>query len=140
MLFDIVTLKDDATAGAVTQAILADHPAAQVTVQLGNRRVRVEGLITEQQVLDSLQRAGHFATKAPPHSGEGSTCCGGCGGWSGGKAPPRAGLMAGVRTVACGAECPRTAALPATWPGFEQAFHTRAFQPPRAATASRALK
>lgn len=80
MLFDIATLKDDAAAGAVTQAILAAHPAAQVTVQLGNRRVRVDGPVTEQQVLDSLQRAGHFATQAPPHSGEGSTCCGGCGG------------------------------------------------------------
>lgn len=80
MLFDIATLKDDATAAAVTQAILARDPTAQITVQLTNRRVRVEGLITEHQVLDALQGAGHFASKAPPHSGEGSTCCGGCGG------------------------------------------------------------
>lgn len=80
MLFDIVTLKDDASAGAVTQALLARDPTAQVTVQLANRRVRVEGLLTEHQALDALQGAGHFATKAPPHSGEGSTCCGGCGG------------------------------------------------------------
>lgn len=80
MLFDIATLKDDSAAGAVTQAILARDPTAQITVQLANRRVRVDGLITEQQVLDALQGAGHFASKAPPHSGEGSTCCGGCGG------------------------------------------------------------
>ena len=80
MLFDIATLNDDASAGAVTQAILARDPTAAVTVQLANRRVRVEGLLTEQQALDALQGAGHFATKAPPHSGEGSTCCGGCGG------------------------------------------------------------
>lgn len=80
MLFDIATLKDDTSAAAVTQAILARDPSAQITVQLANRRVRVEGLITEHQVLDALQGAGHFASKAPPHSGEGSTCCGGCGG------------------------------------------------------------
>lgn len=80
MLFDIATLKDDASAGDITRAILARDPTAQITVQLANRRVRVEGLITEQQALDALQGAGHFATKAPPHSGEGSTCCGGCGG------------------------------------------------------------
>ncbi len=78
MLFDIATLKDEASAGAIAQAILARDPAAQVTVQLANRRVRVEGPISEQAVMDAVKDAGHVALAAPKHSGEGSTCCGGC--------------------------------------------------------------
>lgn len=78
MLFDVNSLRDAAAGGAITQAILARHPDASVSLQLDNRRVRVEGLLTEEQVLAVLSDAGHLATVAPPHTGEGSTCCGGC--------------------------------------------------------------
>ncbi|WP_162615800.1 copper chaperone [Solilutibacter oculi] len=81
MLFDIATLKDEAAAGAIAQAILARDPAAQITVQLANRRVKVQGgELSEDDVLQAISAAGHIAVEAPPHSGEGSTCCGGCGG------------------------------------------------------------
>ena len=64
MLFDIATLKDDTSAAAVTQAILARDPTAQITVRLADRRVRVEGLMTEQQVLEYLDELQFLAETA----------------------------------------------------------------------------
>jgi copper chaperone len=78
MLFDIENVTGDCCAPAIQRAILLQDPTAQVTVQVADQRVRVEGLLTEQQALDALAKAGYPATAAAPHSGEGSECCGGC--------------------------------------------------------------
>ena len=78
MLFDIEDITGDTCAAAIQRAIVAQDPTAQVTVKVGDKRVRVEGLLTEQQALDTLAKAGYPATAAAPHSGEGSECCGGC--------------------------------------------------------------
>jgi len=78
MLFDIENVTGDCCAPVIERAILAQDPTAQVTVQVAERRVRVEGLLTQQQALDVLAKAGYPADTAAPHSGEGSECCGGC--------------------------------------------------------------
>jgi len=78
MLFDIENVTGDCCAPVIERAILAQDPTAQVTVQIADQRVRVEGLLTEQQALDVLAKAGYPASTAAPHSGEGSECCGGC--------------------------------------------------------------
>ena len=78
MLFDIQDITGDNCAAAIQRAILLQDPSAQVTVRVGDKRVRVEGLLTEQQALDTLANAGYQADVAAPHSGEGSECCGGC--------------------------------------------------------------
>lgn len=78
MLFDIENVTGDCCAPVIERAILAQDPTAQVTVQIADQRVRVEGLLTEQQALDALTNAGYPASTAAPHSGEGSECCGGC--------------------------------------------------------------
>lgn len=78
MLFDIENVTGDCCAPVIERAILAQDPTAQVTVQIADQQVRVEGLLTEQQALDVLEKAGYPASTAAPHSGEGSECCGGC--------------------------------------------------------------
>jgi len=78
MLFDIEDITGDTCAAAIQRAIAAQDPTAQVTVTLADKRVRVEGLLTEQQAIDALAKAGYAATTSAPHSGEGSECCGGC--------------------------------------------------------------
>ncbi len=78
MLFDIEAITADASAAAIQRAILALDPTAQVTVKVGDKRVRVEGVLTEQQALDALANAGFPGAASAPHSGEGSECCGGC--------------------------------------------------------------
>lgn len=78
MLFDFENVTDNTCAPAIERAILAQDPTAQVTVQAGDQRVRVEGLLTEQQALAALAGAGYPAATAAPHSAEGSECCGGC--------------------------------------------------------------
>jgi len=78
MLFDIEDITGDSCAAAIQRAILLQDPTAEVTVTVGDKRVRVEGLLTEQQALDTLAKAGYQAAAAAPHSGEGSECCGGC--------------------------------------------------------------
>lgn len=78
MLFDVKDITGDACTAAIQRAIIAQDPTAAVIVRLADKRVRVEGLLTEQQALDVLAKAGYPATKAGPHSGEGSECCGGC--------------------------------------------------------------
>ena len=78
MLFDIENVTGDCCAPIIERAILAQDPTAQVTVQIADQRVRVEGLLSEQQALDALAKAGYPAAASAPHSGEGSECCGGC--------------------------------------------------------------
>lgn len=78
MLFDIENVTGECCAPVIERAILAQDPTAQVTVQVAERRVRVEGLLTQHQALDVLAKAGYPAATAAPHSGEGSECCGGC--------------------------------------------------------------
>lgn len=78
MLFDIEDITGDTSVAAIQRAILAQDPTAQVTVEVGDKRVRVEGLLTEQQALDALARAGYPGAASAPHSGAGSQCCGGC--------------------------------------------------------------
>ena len=82
MLFDIENVTGDCCAPIIERAILAQDPTAQVTVQVAvqvaDQRVRVEGLLSEQQALDALAKAGYPAATSAPHSGEGSECCGGC--------------------------------------------------------------
>lgn len=62
----------------IRKAILTLDPTAQVTVQADNARVRVEGLLTPEQAITALAAAGYMTSPAAPHSGEGSSCCGGC--------------------------------------------------------------
>ena len=78
MLFDVEDITCDKCGESIERAILSRDPTATVTVQLVDKRVRVEGLLTGQQVLDALAAAGYPASSAAPHSGEGSECCGGC--------------------------------------------------------------
>lgn len=78
MLFDVQDISCQKCSDKIQQAVLARDPTAQVTVQVAERRVRVEGLLTEPQVLETLSAAGYPATTAAPHSGAGSDCCGGC--------------------------------------------------------------
>ena len=78
MLFDIENVTGDCCAPAIERAILAQDPTARVTDQIADQRVRVDGLLTEQQALDVLAKAGYPAATAAPHSGGGSECCGGC--------------------------------------------------------------
>ena len=78
MLFDVQAITRESGSDAIERAIRAQDPTARVTFQLADQRVRVEGLLTEQQAQDALAAAGYPATVAAPHSGEGSECCGGC--------------------------------------------------------------
>ena len=78
MLFDVEDITCDKCSDSIERAILSRDPTATVTVQVVDKRVRVEGLLTEQQALDALAAAGYPASSAAPHSGEGSECCGGC--------------------------------------------------------------
>ena len=78
MLFDVEDITCDKCDDAIRSAILAQDPTAQVTVNTADKRVRVEGLLSEQQALTALAGAGYPASTAAPHSGEGSDCCGGC--------------------------------------------------------------
>ncbi len=78
MLFDIEDITGDTCVAAIRRAIVAQDPTAQVTVKVCDKRVRVEGLLTQQQALDALAKAGYPATAVGPHSGEGNECCGGC--------------------------------------------------------------
>ncbi|MGY0504656.1 hypothetical protein [Luteimonas sp. e5] len=80
MLFDVSTLRDQSVADALGRAILARDPEARISVQLDNRRILVEGRLGEEELIEAMHGAGHIAQLAPPHTGEGSTCCGGCGG------------------------------------------------------------
>lgn len=77
MLLDIE--KTDPTFGAAIENVIrALDPTAQITVDVGASRVRVEGLLNKQQVIHALATAGYPASLVAPHSGEGSDCCGGC--------------------------------------------------------------
>ncbi len=78
MLFDLEDITRDTCSDAIEQAILSRDPTASVTVEVADKRVRVEGLLTERQALDALAAAGYRASSAAPHSGPGSECCGGC--------------------------------------------------------------
>ncbi|MGY1424601.1 heavy-metal-associated domain-containing protein [Lysobacter sp. A289] len=78
MLLDVEEITCDKCSDAITTAILAQDPTAQVTVNVDHKQVRVEGLLTQQQAIDALATAGYPASNAAPHSGEGSDCCGGC--------------------------------------------------------------
>ena len=79
MLFDVKDLtSDDECAAAIQQAIRAQDPTARVTLKLTDKRVHVEGLLSQCQAIDALARAGYPASRANPHSGEDSDCCGGC--------------------------------------------------------------
>lgn len=78
MLLDVEKITCDNCATAIRDAILSQDPTAQVTVDAGTGRVRVESAATEARVIEALAAAGYPATSAPPHSGAGSDCCGGC--------------------------------------------------------------
>ncbi|HUH91425.1 MAG TPA: heavy-metal-associated domain-containing protein [Lysobacter sp.] len=78
MLLDIEKITCDNCSDAIQKAIVTQDPTAQVTVNVADKQVRVEGLLTQQQAIDALAAAGYPATNAAPHSGEGSDCCGGC--------------------------------------------------------------
>lgn len=78
MLLEVEKITCDKCGDAIQNAILAQDPTAQVTVNVADQQVRVEGLITQQQAIDALAAAGYPASNAAPHSGEGSDCCGGC--------------------------------------------------------------
>ena len=78
MLFDLEGITCVTCSDSIEQAILSRDPTAAVTVELADKRVRVEGLLTERQALDALAAAGYRASSAAPHSAPGSECCGGC--------------------------------------------------------------
>ena len=78
MLFDVDAISTEQCGTTIKNAILARDPTATVVVSTDDKRVRVEGLLTEQQAIDALSAAGYPASEAAPHSGEGSQCCGGC--------------------------------------------------------------
>lgn len=78
MLFEVEAITCDKCSDSIERAILTRDPTATVTVQVAEKRVRVEGLLTEPQALVALAAAGYPASSAAPHSGEGSECCGGC--------------------------------------------------------------
>lgn len=78
MLFEVEAITCDKCSDLIERAILSQDPTATVTVQVAEKRVRVEGLLTEPQALDALAAAGYPASSDAPHSGEGSECCGGC--------------------------------------------------------------
>lgn len=78
MLFEVPAIHSPACAAAITNALLAQDLGAAVEVKLGERRVRVEGNLSKEQALAAIRGAGFAAAEAPPHSGAGSTCCGGC--------------------------------------------------------------
>lgn len=78
MLLDVDKITCDRCAAAIESAILAQDPSAEVTVDVDARRVRVQGALAERSVIDALAAAGYPASAAAPHSGEGSSCCGGC--------------------------------------------------------------
>jgi len=78
MLFDLQDMTRDLCSDSIRDAIHALDPAARVEVDRDDRRVRVEGLLTEAQAIAAIGSLGLAALKARPHSGEGSTCCGGC--------------------------------------------------------------
>lgn len=78
MLFDVPDITCDECGDPIVRALLARAPDASVSVDVGEKRVRIEGLMTEQQALEALASAGYPATVAAPHSGQGSECCGGC--------------------------------------------------------------
>ncbi|WP_052100849.1 heavy-metal-associated domain-containing protein [Novilysobacter arseniciresistens] len=78
MLFEVEDISCEKCSDKIETAIRAADPTAQVTVKTAEKRVRVEGLLTAEQAMAALAAAGYPASEAPPHSGEGSDCCGGC--------------------------------------------------------------
>lgn len=78
MLFEVEDISCEKCSDKIEKAIHAADPTAQVTVKTDEKRVRVEGLLTPDQAIAALTAAGYPASEAPPHSGEGSECCGGC--------------------------------------------------------------
>lgn len=78
MLLDIKDISSNACGETIRKTILDLDPTAQVTMQADAGRLRVEGVLTDQQAIDALAGAGYSASAAAPHSGEGSECCGGC--------------------------------------------------------------
>ena len=78
MLLDIKEISANSCGETIRKTIMALDPTAQVTVQADAGRVRVEGVLTDQQAIDALAGAGYSASSAAPHSGEDSKCCGGC--------------------------------------------------------------
>lgn len=78
MLFNVEAITCDKCSDSIERAILSRDPGATVTTTVADKRVRIEGAISEQQALDALATAGFPASVAAPHSGEASECCGGC--------------------------------------------------------------
>ncbi len=78
MLLDVEKITCDNCIDAIREAILAHDPTAQITVSRNTGQVRVEGLMSQQHVINALSSAGYPASNAAPHSGKGSDCCGGC--------------------------------------------------------------
>jgi copper chaperone len=78
MLFEVEDITCDKCSDKIEQAIRAADPTARVSVRTDEKRVQVEGVLTPDQALAALAAAGYPATEAPPHSGAGSECCGGC--------------------------------------------------------------
>lgn len=78
MLLDVEDITCDRCTDLIGNAIRAIDPTADVTVLREDGRVRIEGLLTDQQAIAALAGIGYPATTAAPHSGAGSDCCGGC--------------------------------------------------------------
>ena len=78
MLLEVENITCDKCPPAIAKAINAVDHEADVTVDIAESRVRIEGGITQQQAIDALSAAGYPASAAAPHSGAGSDCCGGC--------------------------------------------------------------
>lgn len=65
---------------AVTQAVRSVDPEAKVEVDLGSKRVRVEGVGSAHELVRALEAAGYPAVPAAVEAeravGEGGGCCG----------------------------------------------------------------
>ncbi len=78
MLFDVPAARNEACARSIMTAVQMHDPSATVEVFTDDRRVRVEGRLSKEEAIAAIRAAGFGAAEAPPHSGPGSTCCGGC--------------------------------------------------------------
>lgn len=83
MLLQIQNLAHGAPHDAITRALTARDAGAKVSIDTAAGQIRVDSLLTVEQVTDALETAGHKA-RLVDESGSGehvsgtSTCCGGC--------------------------------------------------------------
>lgn len=77
MLLDVEEMKCTCS-GTAEKAIAAIDPQARITIDRAERRIRIEGAVSEHEAIAALASVGLSASRAAPHSGAGSDCCGGC--------------------------------------------------------------